>query len=136
MTDRRIALFCCESSGYPAFEAMTEPELKDAVELVRLPCSGKVEVGHMLEALERGYAGVLVLGCPLDNCTHLRGSHRAAKRVEAAARILSAVGMRPELVRIDFVSSVDGYKAAQAIRRMLDVTKAADAAKAQGRSGT
>jgi len=124
MPDRFIALFCCENSGYPAFEAVADQGLRDAVELVRIPCSGKIEVGHILKSLERGYAGVLVLGCPLDNCTYLRGSHRAAKRVESARKIVAAAGLRPEIVQMAFVSSVDGYKAAEAIRRIMDATSA------------
>jgi len=134
MASAKIALFCCENSGYPAFETVTEEELRDAVEVVRLPCSGKVETGHILKALEHGYAGVLVLGCPLDNCTSLRGSHRATRRVEAARKILQYAGIRPELVEMGYVSSVDGYKVRDTIRTMI--ARTATVAGAQGRSGT
>jgi len=136
MPKRSIALFCCESSGYPAFEAVTDQALRDAVELVRLPCTGKVEVFHMLKAVERGYTGVLVLGCPLDNCTNLRGSHRAAKRVEAARKSLAAAGMDPGILEMRHVSSLDGYKAAEAIRALMEKTDAVKAAiGVEGRSG-
>ena len=134
MPERRIALFCCENSGYPAFEALEEVKLREAVELIRLPCSGKVEVGHILKVLEQGYEGVLVLGCPLENCTYLRGSHRASRRVQAARGILAAVGMRPQIVQMSFVSSVDAHEAGEAIRRMLDELSGT-AAEVRGRSG-
>ena len=133
MPKRSIALFCCESSGFPAFEAVADQALREAVELVRLPCTGKVEVFHLLKAVERGYAGVLVLGCPLDNCTNLRGSHRAAKRVETARKSLEAAGMDPGILEMRHLSSLDGYKAAEAIRALMEKTGAAQAA--QGRSG-
>jgi F420-non-reducing hydrogenase iron-sulfur subunit len=134
MGSPKIALFCCDNSGYPAFESVTEDELRDAVEVVRLPCSGKVEIGHILKAMEHGYAGVLVLGCPLDNCTSLRGSHRAALRVEAARKVLETVGIRPDLVEMGHVSSVDGYKVRDRLRQMI--ARTATATSAQGRSGT
>ena len=134
MSSPKIALVCCENSGYPAFEAVTEQALRDAVEVVRLPCSGKVEVGHILKSIEGGYAGVLVLGCPLDNCTFLRGSHRASRRVEAAKKSLTAAGLRAEIVEMGFVSSVDGYKAAEKIRDMM--SRVRDDVSVQGRSGT
>jgi F420-non-reducing hydrogenase iron-sulfur subunit len=134
MHSARLALFCCENSGYPAFEAVMEKGLREAVEVVRLPCSGKVEIGHILKALEHGYAGVLVLGCPLDNCTSLRGSHRASLRVEAARRILEAAGLSPDLVAMGYVSSVDSYKVRDGIRQML--AREAVGARAQGRSLT
>jgi F420-non-reducing hydrogenase iron-sulfur subunit len=134
MGSATIALFCCDNSGYPAFEAVTEDELRDAVEVVRLPCSGKIEIGHILKALEHGYAGVLVLGCPLDNCTSLRGSHRATLRVEAARKTLQAAGIRPDVVEMGYVSSLDGYKVRDAIRNMISGT--AGAAAGPGGSGT
>ena len=132
MPERTLAVFCCENSGIPALDSMPEPGLRDVVDIVRLPCSGKVEVGHILRSIERGYSGVLVLGCPLESCTYLRGSHRASRRVERARGILKAAGLSPEMARMCFVSSVDGYKAAEAIREMLGLPAATEAP--QGRS--
>ena len=129
MSRPSIALFCCENSGLPAFRLIADQSLRDAVEVVRLPCSGKVEVPQLLQAFERGYEGVLVLGCPLDNCTYLKGSHRAAKRVEAARKSLASAGLDPDSLRMCHLSSVDSRTAAEAIRSLIESIDAAKAAR-------
>jgi F420-non-reducing hydrogenase iron-sulfur subunit len=85
---------------------------------VRLPCSGKVEIGLILKCLEEGHPGVLVLGCPLDNCKYLKGNLRARKRVELVKKALKDAGLPEELVHIDFLSSVDSHKLVDIVQGM------------------
>lgn len=115
---KKIVAFVCENSALKAAAQAQGDGLLDAVELVRLPCSGKIEIGLILRCLERGHPGVLVLGCPLDNCKYLKGSLRARKRVEVAKRALRDAGLPEALVHIDFLSSVDSHKLADIIQGM------------------
>ena len=117
-TEKKIVAFCCENSALKAAEALSDPAALAAVELVRLPCTGKAETGLLLACLERGHPGVLVLGCPRDNCKFLVGSTRAGKRVEATRRLLKEAGLSEERVRMDYVSSVDAHRLARIAREM------------------
>ena len=119
-TEKKIVAFCCENSALKAAEALSDPATLDAVELVRLPCTGKAETGLLLACLERGHPGVLVLGCPADNCKFLVGSTRANKRVQSTRRLLKEAGLSEERVRMDFVSSVDGHRLARIVREMRE----------------
>ncbi len=116
--ESKIVAFCCENSGVKAAEAVADEAIHGAVEIVRLPCSGKVEIGLVLKALERGRPGVLILGCPKDSCKYLKGSHRAEQRVRMIHRILRDVGVEEERVRMEFLSSVDSHRVAEAVRAM------------------
>ena len=118
--DKRIVAFCCENSALRAAQSVEDPAVLEAVELVRLPCTGKVEIGLLLQCLEEGHPGVLVLGCPVDNCKFLRGSSRARKRVAMTRRILKEAGLDEERVRMDFLSSVETHK----LRRIVAEMKA------------
>jgi coenzyme F420-reducing hydrogenase delta subunit len=118
--EKKIVAFCCENSALKAAEALGDPAVLEAVELVRLPCTGKAETGLLLACLERGHPGVLVLGCPADNCKFLVGSTRASKRVQATRKILKEAGLAEERVRMDFVSSVDGHRLARIVREMQE----------------
>jgi len=51
------------------------------VRIIRLPCTGKVDVRHLLEAFEMGADGVYVAGCMEGDCHFLKGNFRAKKRV-------------------------------------------------------
>jgi F420-non-reducing hydrogenase iron-sulfur subunit len=119
-SEKKIVAFCCENSALKAAEALSEPLVMEAVELVRLPCSGKIETGLLLECLEKGHPGVLVLGCPEDNCKFLVGSRRARKRVQLTRKLLKDAGLSEERVHMDFVSSVDAHRLARIVRDMRE----------------
>lgn len=118
MEKKKIVAFCCENSSLKAAEALSDPSLLEAVEIVALPCLGKIEIGLVLKCLEKGHPGVLVLGCPLDNCQYLRGNYRAVKRVERVRQLLGEAGLDESRVRMDFLSSLDSHRLAEILQGM------------------
>ena len=60
-----ILAFCCHYCAYAAADLAGSMRLQypDNVRVLRLPCTGKVEVNHILTAFERGVDGVMVAGC-------------------------------------------------------------------------
>ena len=118
--EQRIVAFCCENSSYKAAEAVDDDTVLDLVDIVRLPCSGKVEVGVVLKCFEQGRLGVLILGCPVDNCAYITGNVRAKKRVATVKAALQNAGIEENRVHMDFVSSVDSYKFVRIVKEMYD----------------
>jgi F420-non-reducing hydrogenase iron-sulfur subunit len=119
MADKnKIIVLCCENSALKAVDNMGTMEMMKSVDIVRLPCSGKVEVGLVLKCFESGYRGVVVLGCPLDNCKFIKGNYRAKKRIASAKRSLQEAGINEDRVRMDFISSVDTHKVVAIIEEM------------------
>ena len=118
---RRIVALLCENSAWKAYGDALSGGSAGARELspldaVKIPCTGKVEVGLILTMLERGSAGVLVVGCPKDNCTYIRGNYRAEKRIDAARAALRDAGMDENRVRLEFLSSLDSHKLLDIVR--------------------
>ena len=68
------------------------------IRINRVPCTGKLQVTTLLKAFEDGADGVYVVGCPVDSCHNVKGSRRAAKRVEAVRQALSELEVEPERV--------------------------------------
>jgi coenzyme F420-reducing hydrogenase delta subunit len=118
--ERKILALCCENSALLAAGAAEEDGLAELVQIVPLPCSGKAEVGLVLRLLERRHPGVLILGCPRDNCKFLKGNLRAEKRALSIRRILRETGYGEERVRMDFLSSVDSHRFVEITRRMSE----------------
>ena len=116
--EKKIVAYACENSGLLAAEALADTTVHELVDFVRVPCTGRVEIGMILKCLEDNHPGVLVLGCPTENCKYIRGSARAAKRVEAAKKALSDAGLNENRFHMDFVSSVDGNKLGDVVRQM------------------
>jgi coenzyme F420-reducing hydrogenase delta subunit len=119
----RITVLLCENSGWKALaELPADPALR-GVDFVKIPCSGRVDAGLLLSLLERGSAGVLAVGCPKDNCTFLRGSYRAEKRVAGTRGAWREAGLDEGVVRLELVSSMDTHRLREAVldfKRYLD----------------
>ena len=89
----QLVAFCCANSSAKAAELSKAPFQVDTVtvRLAQLACSSKIQVLHVLRALETGADGVALWTCPQDSCRFGRGCLRAAKRIERARRILDQI---------------------------------------------
>ena len=114
----KIVALCCENSGHKAAAALAGTAAMRYVEVVSVPCAGRVEVADMLRAVEAGATGVLVAGCPIDNCKYVNGNRRTLKRAEAARKALADAGVEGVDVRMELISSVDGHKLAAVLKEM------------------
>ncbi len=115
-----ILAFCCESSAYAAADAAGSMRLEypDNVRVLRMPCTGKVEVDYILAAFERGVDGVFVAGCPEGDCHFREGNLRARRRVERAKQLLGEIGLEPERLEIFNLSSTEGERFAEIANEM------------------
>ena len=68
--------------------------------IICLPCTGKVDLIHLLRAFEKGADGVYVVGCMEGSCQFTSGNLRARKRVEQARVILDTIGVGGDRVRM------------------------------------
>ena len=73
-----------------------------------MPCSGTVDVQHMLRALEKGADGVCIIGCMEGECQYKTGNLRARKRVEQVQGLLNAIGVDSQRAQMYNLSSSDG----------------------------
>jgi len=88
--------------------------------VVRLPCTGRVDVLLILHAFENGADGVYVAGCMEGECHFLRGNLRARRRVEYVKGLLDEVGLGRERVEMFNMSASQGQKFAQFAREMTE----------------
>jgi len=83
------------------------------INIVRVPCSGKVDVIHILRALEKGADGACVIGCLEGECHFNTGNLMAKRRVEQAQKILDTIGIGGERAKMFNLSSSEGPRFAQ-----------------------
>ena len=85
-----ILAFCCHYCAYAAADLAGSMRLQypNNVRVLKLPCTGKLEVNFILAAFERGVDGVFVAGCLEGGCHYLEGNLRARRRVERAKEIV------------------------------------------------
>ena len=118
----RIIAFCCANSAYKAADVagMMRCSYPHNVDIVRVPCSGKVDIQYILKAFEEGAHGVLVLACYEDGCKYLTGNIRAQKRVAYAKQLLEEIGIQGERVRMEYMTSTMGTEFAHIAREMTE----------------
>lgn len=124
MARKKIVAFCCENSALKAAESIPTGSAMKSVEVVSVPCAGKVEIREILKRVEDGVDQVLILGCPLDNCKYVQGNRRALKRMGVARQALKDAGLEEEKVRMEFISSLDTHKLIEILKKIDTATKA------------
>jgi coenzyme F420-reducing hydrogenase delta subunit len=117
----KILAFCCQYCAYAAADLAGSMRLEypPNVRIVRLPCSGRVDVLHILRSFEEGIDGVMVAGCEEGNCHFLQGNLRAKKRVLYAKTLLREVGLEDERLEMFNISAAQGKKFAQICQDMV-----------------
>jgi len=89
-----------------------------SIKIIRIPCTGKIDVIHILRSFEKGADGVYVVGCEEGTCQYINGNFRARKRVEQAQQILDAIGIGGERAQMYNLSSGEGTRFAQFANEM------------------
>jgi F420-non-reducing hydrogenase iron-sulfur subunit len=115
-----ILAFCCHYCAYAAADLAGSMRLQypGNVRVLRLPCTGKLEVNYIMAAFERGVDGVIVAGCLEGGCHFLEGNLRARRRVERARQLLSEIGLEPERLEMFNLSSAEGPRFAAIVAEM------------------
>ncbi|MFC1868106.1 hydrogenase iron-sulfur subunit [Thermodesulfobacteriota bacterium] len=99
---RTLALFYCrnvpESGEYN--RRTLEKRYGLSIRLFPIPCSGRLEILHLLRALEEFADAAYVITCPEGACRYFEGNRRAKKRVERARSIIESIGLEKERLGI------------------------------------
>ena len=86
------------------------------VKIINVPCTGRVDILHLLKAIEDGADGVYVAGCLEGDCHYLTGNLKAKRRVAYVKRTLEAIGLEPERVEMYNLSAAQGPRFAEIAR--------------------
>jgi len=72
-------------------------------------CSGRVDLEFILRAFSNGADGVFIGGCRLNECNYItHGNYGALSNVLIFKKIMEHIGLNPDRLRIEFMSSGDG----------------------------
>ncbi len=102
----KIVIFFCQrlDADQDTNRRPLEKELGPRIRFFPLPCSGRIEPGHLMRALESGADKVYIITCPEGACRYREGNSRALKRLEYTQGLIEEVGLereRLELIRLN-----------------------------------
>ena len=105
-----IAAFCCNWCGYAAADQAGAAKLEypAGVKVIRLMCTGMMDPYYVLRAFERGFDGVIVIGCHLGACHYKSGNVQAQDQVKRVGQVLRALGLGESRLMMTAASAAEG----------------------------
>jgi F420-non-reducing hydrogenase iron-sulfur subunit len=93
--------------------------------VIRLMCSGRVDLAFVFQAFAQGADGVFIGGCHLNDCHYVpEGNYDALGNSLIAKKILAHLGVDPGRLRLEWVSAGEGIRFAEVMNDFSRKVKA------------
>ncbi len=90
------------------------------IRLIRVMCSGRVDLSFVIRAFLKGADGVFIGGCRLNECNYVtHGNYDALGMVLLAQRLLKHIGLHPDRLRIEFMSGAEANVFVETVNRFV-----------------
>ncbi|MCD6599104.1 MAG: hydrogenase iron-sulfur subunit [Dehalococcoidia bacterium] len=121
----RILGFLCRWCSYAGADlaGTSRKKYPANIEVIRVPCSGRVDPLFVIKALRLGFDGVLVSGCHPGDCHYQTGNYRTRRRMAITKKFLEYVGVEPERIQASWVSASEGGKFAEVVTKITKELK-------------
>lgn len=121
----KVVAFMCNWCSYAGADNAGISRIPSPANIlpIRVMCSGRVSPEIILRTFRSGADGVLVLGCHIGDCHYINGNHRTVKRVPLLRNLLSYVGINPDRLHLDWVSSAEAPKFARVTTEFVETIR-------------
>jgi F420-non-reducing hydrogenase iron-sulfur subunit len=125
MFEPRIVCFFCKWCTYAGADlaGTSRKQYPPNGVVVRVNCSGRIDPQHILWAFREGADGVLIGGCHPGDCHYQDGNMKTMRRVVFLKRLLEAMGIEPERLRLEWISAAEGEKLVRVMTEFVDAVK-------------
>jgi F420-non-reducing hydrogenase iron-sulfur subunit len=88
------------------------------IRLIRVMCSGRIDLEFVLRAFARGNDGVFIGGCRLNECNYVtHGNYDALGNTYLCQKIMQRIGLDPQRLSIRFMSGGEGNVLVDVVNR-------------------
>lgn len=117
----KVLVFTCNWSAYSGLETAGQEHrcYSPLVYPFKVMCLGRLGPGLILKALERGAAGVIMLGCPQGECRYDFGDQRAEETFAIASSLMQKLGYARKQLIMDRLAVNDGKTLTEKIRKYV-----------------
>jgi quinone-modifying oxidoreductase subunit QmoB len=108
----RILIFACENDAYPALDmaGLNRYQYSAFVRIIPVRCLGSVNLLWVSTALEKGFDGIMLMGCKSGDdyqCHYVKGSALAEERLSKVGETLKSLMLEEERVTMEEISIAD-----------------------------
>lgn len=120
-----ILAFCCNWCGYSGADqaGMNKMQYPTNVKILRVMCLGRVDTSLVLEAFQKGFDGVALIGCHIGDCHYVSGNENAVLVIDRLKEILDLLGFENKRLRIEEVSGGEGPKFVKVVKEFIEELK-------------
>jgi F420-non-reducing hydrogenase iron-sulfur subunit len=108
----RIVVFCCNWCAYAGADlaGVSRVQYTTNSRIIRIMCTGRIEIQFILRAFELGADGVLVAGCHIGECHYIAGNESAVRQMDITWELLDTLGIDKKRLRLEWVSACECSK--------------------------
>ena len=120
-----LIAFCCNycAQSAAAMAGSKRMQYPSGIRIISTPCTGKIEMEHIMEAFEKGVDGILVVGCLEGGCHYVEGNLRARKRTDRIREILDEIGLGGERLRMVNLSDAMASAFVQHMQEIMETVR-------------
>ena len=117
-----LIVFACRQGAIRALDTARREGLRIPNDLlfVDVPCAGLISDRILLDTIEQGARGAVILGCHHDNCRSLWGSDLARARVDRIHEQLAALGLPGERVRFQSIAANEAFRLVRLLKEATE----------------
>jgi heterodisulfide reductase subunit A len=117
--DKKLIVFACNWSVFPGMQLSESPTLiKTDYGVVVSMCSGRIAPELLLNAFDEGAWGVMVAGCPPEECDH-DGNYKTRRRLLLLKNVLKDLNINPNRIKLEWFSTGESGKLKNSINAFL-----------------
>ena len=81
------------------------------IKIIRVMCTGRVDLAFIFRALLNGKDGVLIGGCHPGECHYVtQGNFGAFSTLHIGRKLLELIGLNPERLRLEYIAASEGSR--------------------------
>lgn len=114
----RILGFLCNWCCYAGADlaGVSRYQYPPTMRIIRVMCSGRVDLAFIIRAFKNGTDGVFIGGCWLGDCHYLtQGNYEALSMMHICKKLLELIGVNPDRLRLEWVSASEGIRFAEVV---------------------
>ena len=114
----KILGFLCNWCSYAGADlaGVSRYQYPTNIRIIRLMCSGRVDMSFILRAFSNGMDGVFMGGCWLGECHYLtQGNYHALSMMLITRKLMKQIGIDPARLRLEWVSASQGNRFAEVV---------------------
>jgi len=122
----KILGFLCNWCSYAGADlcGVSRYQYPPNIRVIRLMCSGRMDLEFILRAFANGNDGVFIGGCWLGECHYLtEGNYDALSVMNLGRKLLEHIGVNPERLRLESVSASEGIRFAEVVTDFTTTVK-------------